>query len=451
MDINQLKKVQDWLYERDITEVECVIGDFGGVARGKIAPVNKFVQEKGMRLPESVLLQSITGAYVEDKLYYSLLDKSDIDFYCEPDCDAMFELPWLDERSALVIHNSYYRDGQPVNLSPRNVLKQVLSMYEEKGWTPIIAPEMEFYLTAKNNDPDYPLKPPVGSSGRYESGRQSFSIAATNEFQLLFEDMYAWCEKQGLNIDTLIHEEGTAQMEINFCHDSALLLADHVFVFKRTLREAAKKHNIVATFMAKPITNEPGSSMHIHQSIVDAAGKNIFIDAAGEKTELFFHYIGGLQQLMVHMLPLVAPNVNSFRRFLPNSSTPINTCWGYENRNCSIRIPESTLQATRAENRIAGADANSYLAIAASLLGGYIGMVERIAPTAPTEGRDDISKNDFPQTLNAALDIMQQSIILPKYIDNSFLKAYIATKRVELGEFDKVISAWEREFLLLSV
>ncbi len=213
-----MKDLESWLKERRITEVECLVSDITGIARGKITPVSKFVAEKGMRLPESVLLQTVTGDYVEDDLYYSLLDPADIDMLCRPDGSAVYPVPWAAEPTAQVIHDCYDKMGNPIELSCRNQLKRVLALYAEQGWKPVVAPEMEFYLTKRCEDPDLPLQPPIGRSGRQETGRQSFSIDAANEFDPLFEDMYDWCEIQGLDIDTLIHEEGTAQMEINFRH-----------------------------------------------------------------------------------------------------------------------------------------------------------------------------------------------------------------------------------------
>ena len=155
------------------------------------------------------------------------------------------------------------------------MLKKVLELYDDKGWKPIVAPELEFYLVEPNIDSDYPLKPPVGRSGRPEIGRQSYSIAAVNEFDPLFDDVYAFCEAQEIEIDTLIHEDGPAQMEINLLHANALDLADQAFMFKRTAREAALRHKMYATFMAKPHAREPGSAMHIHQSILDADGRPV--------------------------------------------------------------------------------------------------------------------------------------------------------------------------------
>ncbi|MBS98376.1 MAG: glutamine synthetase [Oceanospirillaceae bacterium] len=445
-------ELERWLKEQGITEVECVVSDLTGIARGKISPVDKFIAEKGMRLPESILLQTVTGDYVEDDLYYALLHPADIDFICKPDPQAAYLIPWTLEKTALVIHDTYDRHGNPIALSPRNVLKKVLALYAEKGWQPIVAPEMEFYLTARSADPDLPLQPPIGRSGLRESGRQSFSIDAANEYDPLFEDMYDWCEAQGLDIDTLIHEEGTAQMEINFLHGNPLQVADQVFVFKRTLREAALKHNVIATFMAKPVTNEPGSAMHIHQSILDAQGNNVFSTADGGKSDLFLSHIAGLQRYIPSLIPMFAPNVNSFRRFLPDTSAPVNVEWGDENRTCGLRVPVSSAANQRVENRLAGADANVYLAIAASLLCGYIGMIEGLTPTAPVEGRAYERRSlRLPLTLEAANEQMEQCPVIRSYLGDLFVDGYIATRRAEMENFKRVISSWEREFLLVTV
>ncbi|NMH65709.1 glutamine synthetase family protein [Shewanella salipaludis] len=451
-----MDKLIAFLKEKKITEVECVISDMTGIARGKIAPVDKFLAEKGMRLPESVLLQTVTGDFVDDEAYYKLLDDADIDFDCVPDQNAVFLLPWTVEATAQVIHDTYDKMGNPIELSPRNVLKKVLKLYDEQGWQPVVAPEMEFYLTSRSDDHDLPLKPPVGRSGRPEAGRQSFSIDAANEYDPLFEDMYDWCEAQGLEIDTLIHEDGPAQMEINFSHGNPLELADQVFVFKRTLREAALKHNVCATFMAKPVTNEPGSAMHLHQSVLNKeTGTNIFTNDDGTKSSLFLSYIGGLQQFIPELLPLMAPSVNSFRRFLPGTSAPVNLEWGDENRTCGLRIPESSPQNRRIENRIPGADSNCYLAIAASLLCGYIGMVDKLKPSTPVQGKANESRSNnthnLPLTLEEALAAMEASAACKQYLGEAFTTGFVAVKQAELENFRRVVSSWEREFLLLTV
>ena len=449
----KLDQLSSWLKERKITEVECLISDLTGIARGKISPTNKFLDEKGMRLPESVLLQTVTGDYVEDDIYYDLLDEADIDMFCRPDENAAFMVPWAIEPTAMVIHDTFDKQGNPIELSPRNILKNVLKLYADKGWKPIVAPEMEFYLTKRNSDPDFPLVAPMGRSGRPEVGRQSFSIDAANEFDPLFEDVYDWCEIQGLDLDTLIHEDGPAQMEINFRHGEALHLADQITVFKRTMREAALKHDVAATFMAKPITDQPGSAMHIHQSVVDIkTGKNLFSNPDGSMSELFMLHIGGLQKYIPELLPLFAPNVNSFRRFLPDTSAPVNVEWGEENRTVGLRVPEATPQNRRVENRLAGADANPYLVLAASLLCGYMGMVGDFKPSAPVKGRAYERRNlRLPITIEHALERMEACKDAEKFLGEKFMRGYVAVKRAEHENYKRVISSWEREFLLLSV
>lgn len=444
-----------WLKDNRITEVECVTPDQTGIARGKIQPTSKFINEGGIRLPESVLLQTATGDYPDDDAYYNLLDPADIDMLLRPDERACFVVPWAEEPTAQVIHDCYDSMGNMISLSPRAVLRKVLSLYEEQGWKPIVAPEVEFYLTQRCTDPDLPLEPPIGRSGRKESGRQSFSIDAANEFDPIIDDIYDWCEAMELDIDTLIHEEGTAQMEFNFRHGEAMTLADQVFVFKRTVREAALKHNIGATFMAKPITGEPGSSMHIHQSLIDIkTGQNLFSNKDGSASPRFLNYIAGLQTYIPFMMPMFAPNVNSYRRYLPGAdgNAPVNIEWGEENRTCGLRVPNAPPEARRVENRLPGSDTNPYLALAANLACGYLGMVQDLKPRKPMAGRAGAEADpDVPFNLEAALDMMASNDTVRDILGGQFVDGFIATRWAEQEGFKRVISSWEREFLLSAV
>ncbi|MGB1270940.1 MAG: glutamine synthetase family protein [Endozoicomonas sp.] len=448
-----MKKVTSWLKDNKITEVEAVIADFTGIARGKIMPSSKFIAEKGIRLPESILIQGVTGDYVADEIFDDLVSPAEIDMILKPDENAIHMVPWALEPTALVIHDCYDKQGDLVSTAPRTVLKKVLKLYEDKGWTPVVAPELEFYLTKRTANPDHPLQPPIGRSGRPESGRQSYSIDAANEYDPLFEDVYDWCEAQGLDVDTLIHEEGAAQMEINFRHGDALSLADQVFVFKRTVREAALKHDIGATFMAKPISNEPGSSMHLHQSFLDKNGQNLFSNPDGTTSKKLYHYIGGLQRYVSEAMALFAPNVNSYRRFLSNTSAPVNLAWGLDNRTVSLRVPDSSASDRRVENRLAGADANPYLAFAGSLLCGYLGMVNNIEPSQPVIGNaaEEGSDRRLPLNLEEALELMESSEVLKEILEPLFVKSYVEVKRAEYQNFKGVISSWEREYLQMTV
>src|SRR5271154_3553797 len=390
--------IQQFLREHGISEVEAIIPDMAGVARGKLMPAEKFAEEEGMRLPEAIFLQTVTGDYPDDQ---SAMNPSDIDIVLKADPKTVRVVPWAAEPTAQVIHDCFYGDGRPVTMAPRHVLRRVLDLYEAQGGEPGVAPELEFFLVEPNIDSDYPLKPPIGRSGRPEIGRQSYSIAAVNEFDPLFDDVYAFCEAQEIEIDTLIHEAGAAQMEINLLHGEALSLADQAFLFKRTMREAALRHKMYATFMAKPHAKEPGSAMHIHQSILDTKTRqNIFSDPDGKPSALFFSHIAGLQRYVPAAMSLFASNVNSYRRMSRNQTAPINVQWGYDNRTAGLRVPTSSPDARRIENRVGGADANPYIAIAASLACGYLGMVEGLQPTEPISG----SAHDLPFSLPRSLD-----------------------------------------------
>ncbi len=277
-------------------------------------------------------------------------------------------VPWAADPTAQVIHDCYDREGKLASFAPRSVLRRVCGLYADEGWNPVVAPELEFYLVARNTDPDMPLKPPIGRSGRAETSRQAYSIDAVNEFDPLFEDIYRYCEQMGLNVDTLIHEIGAGQMEINFFHGAPLPLADEVFFFKRTVREAALRHDMYATFMAKPIAGEPGSSMHVHQNVLDSrTGQNLFSNGDGSPSQAFSWYIGGLQRYVPMAMALFAPYVNSYRRMVRDAAAPINIEWGTDNRTVGIRAPVAEGPARRLENRVIGADANPYVALAATL------------------------------------------------------------------------------------
>jgi glutamine synthetase len=183
--------IQQFLKEHGISEVEAIIPDMAGVARGKLMPAEKFAEEEGMRLPEAIFLQTVTGDYPDDQ---SAMNPSDIDIVLKADPSTVRVVPWAAEPTAQVIHDCFYGDGRPVTMAPRYVLRRVLELYQEQGWEPVVAPELEFFLVEPNIDSDYPLKPPVGRSGRPEIGRQAYSIAAVNEFDPLFDDMYSFCE-----------------------------------------------------------------------------------------------------------------------------------------------------------------------------------------------------------------------------------------------------------------
>ena len=449
-----MKYLEEWLTERKVDEVECLVPDMNGIPRGKILPATKFMKssrEGSLRLPTSVFLQTVTGEYpdVDDDNVGSYEDP---DIYLRPDPDTIRMVPWYNDPTAQVIHDAFDADDKPVETASRYVLKRVLELYDDKGWRPVVAPELEFYLVQVNPDPDLPLLPPVGKNGRPETGSQAYGIDAANEFDNIFEDVYDYCEKSDIDIDTLVHESGAAQMEINFNHGNPLELADQAFLFKRTVRQAALKHNVYATFMAKPLANQPGSSMHIHQSVVEKrTGKNLFADSKGRDTALFRSHVAGLQRYLPNVIPMLAPNVNSYRRLRPQFDAPINVQWGIDNRSCGLRVPVSGASARRIENRLAGADANPYLAMAASLICGYLGMIERLKPANQIEGSAYRMAHTLPKTAYEALQKFMTCRPIKPLLGEKFMNALRVVKTAELEAYQNVISSWEREHLLLNV
>jgi glutamine synthetase len=446
--MNNAQAITQWLNENNITEIECLIPDMTGLARGKVIPRHKYNPEEGLRLPEAVLTLSVTGEYPEEEL----TPPADPDMRLIPDASTLRLIPWSAEPTAQIIHDCIGFDGKPAQLAPRNVLKRILALYDAEGLSAVVAPEMEFYLVGIQPDEDIPLTPPIGRTRRTEAGRQSFSIDAISEYDKIFDELYDWCETQNLQIDTLIHEMGTAQMEINLDHGNPLELADQVFLFKRTVREVAIRNNMYATFMAKPMQGQPGSAMHIHQSVVEkGTGLNIFSNEDGSPSKRFFHFIGGLQRYLPPAMPFFAPYVNSYRRLSRYTSAPINLSWGFDNRTCGLRVPHSGPEARRVENRLAGVDVNPYLAIAASLACGYLGMREGLDPSDPLSGSAYEQPHQLPRHLDDAIDMLAKCKPLMDVIGEDFIKAYAAIKELEYREYFDVISPWERRFLLLHV
>ena len=447
--INKLPEAaRDYIAGRRVDEVECVTGDIAGVARGKAMPAAKFAHQANYFLPNSIFLQTITGEWADNPFDAF----TEPDMIMVPDFSTATAAPWTADVTLQVIHDAMNQDGTPVLYSPRNVLRRIVQMYNDQGWTPVVAPEMEFFLTARNLDPNMPVIPPMGRSGRRAAGKQAYSLSAIDEYGKVIDDIYDFAEAQGLEIDGILQEGGAGQIELNLAHGDPVRLADDVFFFKRLIREAALRHDCFATFMAKPIGGEPGSAMHIHTSVVDSkTGKNIFADKKGGETEAFFHFIAGLQNHLSGAVAVLAPYVNSYRRYVPDFAAPINLEWGRDNRTTGLRIPISSPAARRVENRLPGMDVNPYLGIAATLACGYLGLMEKRDPRPEFKASAYIDGDDIPTTMGDGLDRLEDDKALWGVLGDEFCKVYESVKRNEYKEFLQVISPWEREHLLLNV
>lgn len=438
-----------YLNGRRLDEVECLIADLSGIARGKAMPASKFARQARFYLPNSIFFQTITGDWAEAA---STEGFTEPDMILEPDFSTTTAAPWTADWTVQVIHDAFSKSGEPVPYAPRNVLRRVMDLYAARGWKPIVAPEMEFYLVARNIDPAHEIEAMIGRSGRPAAARQAYSIAAVDEFGPVIDDIYDFAEAQGFEIDGITQEGGAGQLEINLRHGDPVRLADEIFYFKRLIREAALRHDCFATFMAKPIAGEPGSAMHVHHSVVSTeTGRNIFSDEDGNETPEFMHFIGGLQRYVPAATPLFAPYVNSYRRFVRDHAAPINLEWGRDNRTTAIRVPVSDAQARRVENRLPGMDCNPYLGIAASLACGYLGMVEMITPKDEFTGDAYDAEEEIPRGIYDALSEFDDAKSLREVLGEEFCRVYETVKIAEYEEFLQVISPWEREHLLLNV
>ncbi len=437
-----------YLDSKRLDEVECLVADIAGVARGKAMPASKFSQQKQFYLPNSIFLQTITGDWVD----LEGNDWTEPDMVLRPDLSTATAAPWTADWTIQVIHDVVLQSGEPMPVAPRNVLARVVDQYARRGWQPVVAPEMEFFLVAPNVDPNMPIEPPIGRTGRPAAARQAYSLSAVDEYGPVIDDIYDFAEAQGLEIDGILQEGGAGQIELNLRHGDPVRLADEIFFFKRMIREAALRHGCMATFMAKPIQDEPGSAMHIHHSVVNAkTGQNIFSNPDGSETPAFLHFIAGMQKHLPSAIAVLAPYVNSYRRYVPDFAAPINLEWGRDNRTTGLRVPISGPAARRVENRLAGMDCNPYLGIAASLACGLLGLTEARDPSPEFRGDAYTNAADIPSGLGDAVDIFANATALHDVLGPEFAATYAALKRMEHKAFLQVISPWEREHLLLNV
>jgi glutamine synthetase len=429
-----------------IDEVECVTPDLNGVPRGKVMTSEGFLDGRRLQLARGVLLQCIMGGYPPARFYGS----DDGDLALIPDPAQIHRLPWSNPPRAFAICDAdELGTTTSSNLSTRGQLKAVIARYAARGLAPVVATELEFFVFAPNTDPTQPFQPPLGLDGRREDGQSAFSVSSNNGLRPFFNEVYACMAALGLPRDTFMHEMGVSQFEINLLHGDPLLLADQTFLFKHLLKEVALKHGLSVVCMAKPLAHTPGSSMHIHQSVVEiGSGRNVFSDEAGQETATFRHFIAGQQACMADFTALFAPNVNSYQRLCHPYASPNNACWSHDNRAAGLRIPASLPVARRVENRLPGADANPYLAIAASLAAGLHGIENALEPSAPIQGEFEVPDNlSLPCTLHAALERLKRSQLAKELFGAEFIEGYIASKTLELTSFYDEITPWERRVL----
>jgi len=424
-----MNTLQDWLQQHAITHIECLFPDLNGQARGKLVPVSHYPANGELRFPQVSLIQSWMGEPQQQ-----LVPDTDPDLVLLPDPEARSLKPGNGRRIAQLIHDCHDRLGEPIAFSPRHVLKRVLAAFAADGFTPIVAPEIEFYLLAADGSQQEPVSP-------------AYSLDHAWQHEAFFAELEQHCHQQGIATDTLLHEVGNGQYELNLQHGPALQLADQVFLLKRTLRSLARRHGLQACFMAKPFAGHAGSAMHIHQSLLDSQGRNAFSAPDGSEHPRFRHYIGGLQHYLPQAMLLFAANPNAYRRLAPHTAAPINVEWGYDNRTCGLRVPESQPAARRVENRLPGIDANPYLALAATLACGLLGMRQHCQATPPRSDSAYGLSATLPDSQTQALTALQNAEALQALLGGAFCQVFTALKHVEQTHFQQQVTPWEWAYL----
>ncbi len=426
-------------------DMELLVCDLNGVPRGKAVDAEEFDSDSTAQLAAAIFFQGITGDYAEEPM--EAYCPSDHDLTLKPDWSTCREVPWKGADCRQVICDTLDRNGVAVPFDPRNRLQRVLRLYEQRGWKPVVAPEVEFYLLQPPGHGAVALAPAAGADQRAEFGGEAFSTDALDKYARVLDDVRAMSARMDIPLKAMVHELGPGQVELNIAHGEALLQADRLFLLKRLVKACALQHGYLASFMAKPIMDLPGSGLHLHVSVVDDSGTNLFALEKGQAGKRLRRFIGGMQSYMPPAFALIAPNVNSYRRFESGSSAPINLAWGYDNRTAGFRVPYSDDANGRVENRIVGADANPYLFVATILACGLLGIDERLEPTAPAEGDAYELPADLPEDLVQALRVLSAHERLNEVFSSPFIEGFVAVKRRELRHLNRRVTPWEVGYL----
>jgi glutamine synthetase len=423
----------------DIASVHVVWTDICGVARGKILRRDETVAawKDGRFLPISALVLDVTGQDVPETGL--VFDEGDRDMLLWPIPGTLTRVPWMEEPTAQYIAAIHDLDGTPHFADPRNALETIVKRFQlELNMTPVGAVELEFFLMDRESAlAGKPRAPKALINEHRPQHYQAYYLQDLDDFQPFFNDLYAYCEVQGLPAKTLISEYAPGQMEIVLRHRADVLKAcDEAIMLKRLIKAVADKHGLAATFMAKPYSQWTGSGMHIHVSLGDEQGENLFAADDPMQNELLLHAIGGLKAAMAESMLIFAPNANSYRRFRRNSYAPVSASWGINNRTVSLRIPAGAAKACHIEHRPSGADANPYLVMAAILAGMHYGITEKSDPGNPVQGNGYERRAKYiPGNWFDAIDAFWRASILKEYFGKPFVDAYCTVKEVEADRF----------------
>ena len=436
-----------------IHQIEAFFADLSGVIRGKrygAEDLEKLLGE-GVALPGSVFLLDSQGE-CHDAAGRGFSD-GDPDAPARAVPGTLQPVPWAPDLGQVLLTFDD-DDGSPYPFDPRNVLARTAARVTAMGYRPAVALELEFYLIDRERLGAGAPQPPVSpKSGRRLAGTQVYGLSDVDDFAVLLEDMRQACHAQDVPVGPISAEYAPGQFEINLHHvEDPILAADHAVLLKRIVKSMARQHGVEATFMAKPYLETAGSGLHMHLSLLDARGRNIFDGGkSGPHSREMLWAMGGILDLLPEAMALLAPNANSYRRFQPNIYVPVGRSWAPENRSVALRIPRGGPEARRFEHRVGGADANPYLALATVLAGLHHGLTNRIDPPPPAQGNAGAEIDPaMPLRLRAALDRLEDSAAYRDYLGADFVEAYVACKRAEQDAFESAISSREYDWYLAS-
>lgn len=439
----------DWFLRAhpEITTIEALLPDCNGVMRGKWFPRHKLgkIFDGELKLPKTALSLDIWGRDVEELVFAS----GDADGICRPVEGSLLPTPWAaNGQHGQIMLSMFDADGSPYMGDPRHVLKQVVARFQETGWKPVVAAELEFSLvTWDQTTPQHTCPSPAGST---PVGGNTYDLDVLNSHFQMIEDIRVACELQDLPFDGIVKESAPSQYEINMQHvDSPVLAAKQIIQMKRLIKGVAAKHGLIASFMAKPFEDEAGNGMHVHCSVLDEQGVNIFNDGTELGTDLLRSAIAGCLRYMPDSVAVLAPTFNAYRRFQPGCHAPTFPSWGYENRTVAVRVPAGNNTARRLEHRVAGADANPYLLFAVLLSAMLEGIKQGLDPGEPITG-DGYSqeKELLPVYLQDAVKIFRESEFIKANLGGEIQRIYALTKEQEIAEFRKRITTLEYQTYL---
>ncbi len=435
---------QEWCNANpDVTFATIAVCDVNGVFRGKRVPVENIVKvfNEGIRMPCSACTVDIWGCDIENSEL--VFETGDGDVICSVTNRGLVTRQIAGQRSAFIPVTMFDAAGTPVATDPRQALSAVVDRFKSHGYTPVVATELEFYLVSGSETEVAPATLP-GEAGPLEHDNV-LSVAELDKLQPFLDDIYAESARQGIVPDATISESGAGQFEVNLMHsDDALRAADDAVLFKNLVRNTARAHGFRATFMAKPFGDKAGNGLHVHFSLLNEVGKNVFNDDTDEGSDLMRHAVAGLIALMVDSALIFAPHQNSYRRIRPNAHAPTAVAWGYENRTCAVRIPGGNKAARRIEHRVAGGDANPYLVLAAILGAAVYGIENTLTPPAPTTGNAyETDAASLPLNWFNAISAFENSTLLPNVLDPQLIRLFAQTKKQELSKFLSVVPSHE--------